>query len=285
MGPIEHESLAALAERGFRFSLDNVADLRIEPRDLASRGFRFVKVPGELAAQSQRPPQTDIHPADLSDLLGRFGIDLIAEKIESEGIGGRPARLRRALRPGLPVLAAAAGARRGAARHRRPQRRDRARYRRRTTGAGAAHALRRRGEPAGRPPADRAPPAWPARPRRDQPRTEPRIIRPSPANDAPSPTPDVRCAPPFTSHFATARRRTTTSCSATSGASCTTASLATPRSLRRARALPRAGRHRGPDHQCAAAGRGRGAHHARPAQGAARPPMTASSARATSPAR
>ena len=29
---------------------------------------------------------TDIHPADLSDLLGRFGIDLIAEKIESEGM-------------------------------------------------------------------------------------------------------------------------------------------------------------------------------------------------------
>ena len=28
---------------------------------------------------------TDIHPADLSDLLGRFGIDLIADGIESEG--------------------------------------------------------------------------------------------------------------------------------------------------------------------------------------------------------
>src|SRR5262249_12068863 len=28
----------------------------------------------------------DIHPADFSDLLGRFGVDLIAEKIESEGI-------------------------------------------------------------------------------------------------------------------------------------------------------------------------------------------------------
>ena len=29
-------------------------------------------------------PITDIHPADFSDLLGRYGIDLIAEKIESE---------------------------------------------------------------------------------------------------------------------------------------------------------------------------------------------------------
>ena len=27
---------------------------------------------------------SDIHPSDLSDLLGRFGIDLIAERIEGE---------------------------------------------------------------------------------------------------------------------------------------------------------------------------------------------------------
>src|SRR5262249_31481949 len=47
-GPIENESLSALAERGFRFSLDNVTDLRIEPRELAIRGFRFVKVQANL---------------------------------------------------------------------------------------------------------------------------------------------------------------------------------------------------------------------------------------------
>ena len=29
MGPIEHESLAALAELGFRFSLDRLTDLRL----------------------------------------------------------------------------------------------------------------------------------------------------------------------------------------------------------------------------------------------------------------
>jgi cyclic-di-GMP phosphodiesterase TipF (flagellum assembly factor) len=31
-----------------------------------------------------RPAPTDIHPADLSDLLGRFGIDLIVDRIEHE---------------------------------------------------------------------------------------------------------------------------------------------------------------------------------------------------------
>jgi cyclic-di-GMP phosphodiesterase TipF (flagellum assembly factor) len=80
-GPIENESLSALADRGFRFSLDNLQDLRIEPRELATRGFRFIKVPADMLLGRN---QADIHPADLSDLLGRFGIDLIAEKIERE---------------------------------------------------------------------------------------------------------------------------------------------------------------------------------------------------------
>jgi cyclic-di-GMP phosphodiesterase TipF (flagellum assembly factor) len=84
-GPIENESLSALAERGFRFSLDNLHDLRIEPRALAARGFRFVKVPANLLLHANGAA-ADIHPADLSDLLGRFGIDLIAEKIESEAM-------------------------------------------------------------------------------------------------------------------------------------------------------------------------------------------------------
>src|ERR1051326_8016678 len=85
MGPIEQESLAALAQLGFRFSMDRVTDLKIEPRELAARGFRFVKVPWSLLPARAAPAAADIHPADFSDLLGRFGIDLIAEKIESEG--------------------------------------------------------------------------------------------------------------------------------------------------------------------------------------------------------
>jgi cyclic-di-GMP phosphodiesterase TipF (flagellum assembly factor) len=84
MGPLEHESLAALAARGFRFSMDNLADLRVEPRELNERGFRFIKVPAALLLNRVGAASTDIHPADLSDLLGRFGIDLIAERIEAE---------------------------------------------------------------------------------------------------------------------------------------------------------------------------------------------------------
>jgi cyclic-di-GMP phosphodiesterase, flagellum assembly factor TipF len=86
MGPIEEECIASLADLGFRFSMDHVTDLRMEPRELAERGFRFVKMPATLLLSRAAAPHGDIHPADFSDLLGRFGIDLIAEKIESEGI-------------------------------------------------------------------------------------------------------------------------------------------------------------------------------------------------------
>jgi cyclic-di-GMP phosphodiesterase, flagellum assembly factor TipF len=83
LGPAETEHLAALAQRGYRFSIDHVMDLRFEPRDLADRGVRFIKVPASLLLDPKQSA-SDIHPSDLSDLLGRFGIDLIAEKIEGE---------------------------------------------------------------------------------------------------------------------------------------------------------------------------------------------------------
>jgi cyclic-di-GMP phosphodiesterase, flagellum assembly factor TipF len=84
MGPIEHESLAALAERGFRFSMDNLVDLRVEPRELTARGFRFVKASASLLLNRVNSASANIHAADFSDLLGRFGIDLVADRIESE---------------------------------------------------------------------------------------------------------------------------------------------------------------------------------------------------------
>ncbi len=84
LGPTETEHLAALSQRGYRFSIDHVTDLRVEPRELADRGVRFIKVPAALLLDPKQSSTSDIHPSDLSDLLGRFGIDLIAEKIEGE---------------------------------------------------------------------------------------------------------------------------------------------------------------------------------------------------------
>jgi cyclic-di-GMP phosphodiesterase, flagellum assembly factor TipF len=84
MGPLEHESLAALSARGFRFSMDHVMDLRMEPRELSERGFRYLKAPGGMLLKGASGAAGDIHVEDLSDLLARYHIDLIAEKIETE---------------------------------------------------------------------------------------------------------------------------------------------------------------------------------------------------------
>jgi len=85
-GPLENEAVAALAERGFRFCLDHVTDLRMEPKELADHWFRFLKVPAKLLLDKTTAAQFDIHPEDLADLLARSGIDLIAERCESEGM-------------------------------------------------------------------------------------------------------------------------------------------------------------------------------------------------------
>lgn len=84
LGPSESEHLAALAQRGYRFSIDNVSDLRIDPRELADLGVRYIKVSAALLLDQRQAAASDIAAADLSDLLGRFGIDLIAERIEGE---------------------------------------------------------------------------------------------------------------------------------------------------------------------------------------------------------
>jgi cyclic-di-GMP phosphodiesterase TipF (flagellum assembly factor) len=86
MGPPEHESLAVLADRGFRFSMDNVVDLDLDGRELRGRGFRFIKVPAALLLGRDGFPKPDTDPADLSRMLGGFGVDLVAERIETENV-------------------------------------------------------------------------------------------------------------------------------------------------------------------------------------------------------
>lgn len=84
--PVYRDTLHQLRERGFRFAIDQVADLHIDPQALAERGVRYLKISANLLLG--RVPQTgaQVHPADLVDLLGRYGIDLIAEKIETESM-------------------------------------------------------------------------------------------------------------------------------------------------------------------------------------------------------
>lgn len=84
--PLDVETLRSLVDMGYRFVMDGVRDLRIEPRDLSDKGFRQVKVPAELMLARAAEAGATIHPADLSGLFARFGIDLAVEGIETESV-------------------------------------------------------------------------------------------------------------------------------------------------------------------------------------------------------
>jgi cyclic-di-GMP phosphodiesterase, flagellum assembly factor TipF len=64
--------------------MDNLTDFRVNAGELNERGFRFVKAPARLFFNRLGAISSDIAPAEFSDVLGRFGIDLIADRIEHE---------------------------------------------------------------------------------------------------------------------------------------------------------------------------------------------------------
>jgi cyclic-di-GMP phosphodiesterase, flagellum assembly factor TipF len=84
MGPLEQESLKALAGTGFRFSVDNITDMRSDFRQLFDHGVRFAKISADRMLGRAAMPGSDIHLADLSGHLQRQGISLIIDHIETE---------------------------------------------------------------------------------------------------------------------------------------------------------------------------------------------------------
>ncbi len=81
---VYRDYLQQLRDRGFRFAIDQVNDLHIDPQAMAERGVRYLKIRAELLLGRVQHSGAQVHPADLVDLLGRYGIDLVAEKIETE---------------------------------------------------------------------------------------------------------------------------------------------------------------------------------------------------------
>ncbi|MBY0361927.1 MAG: EAL domain-containing protein, partial [Phreatobacter sp.] len=86
MNALDVETLRSLSDKGFRFAMDGVRDLRIEPRDLADKGIRLVKVPASLMIARSAETGSAIHVADLSGLFLRYGIDLVVEDVETEAV-------------------------------------------------------------------------------------------------------------------------------------------------------------------------------------------------------
>jgi len=85
-------NMARLADFGFRFSIDQVSDLNLDLAELQRASVRFVKVAGDrlIAAAHGAEPVAGrepgaLRPEDVAGLFAKYGVDLVAEKIETEG--------------------------------------------------------------------------------------------------------------------------------------------------------------------------------------------------------
>ena len=78
--------LDRLAQMGFRFSMDQVADLDIDASDLSARHFRFLKLDAGRVMDAARQGLFGADPKMLKRTLDSYAIDLIVERIETEGM-------------------------------------------------------------------------------------------------------------------------------------------------------------------------------------------------------
>ncbi len=91
-GPVEARNMGRLADLGFRFSIDKVTDLDFDLQDFARADVSFVKVGAqmlldqivELDGRLVLRSMPDLAAEDFAALTRRYGMQLIAEKVESE---------------------------------------------------------------------------------------------------------------------------------------------------------------------------------------------------------
>jgi cyclic-di-GMP phosphodiesterase TipF (flagellum assembly factor) len=91
-GSVEARNMAKLADLGFRFSLDKVSSIDFDLQDLHRSDVRFVKISAgilldQLLNIEGKPALKflkDIHAGDYASLLARYGIEVVAEKVENE---------------------------------------------------------------------------------------------------------------------------------------------------------------------------------------------------------
>ena len=76
--------LDRLGQMGFGFSLDQVQSLDVDYANLARRHFRFVKIEADRLLADDPDSKLPIVLDDLKEAFRRAGVDLIAEKVETE---------------------------------------------------------------------------------------------------------------------------------------------------------------------------------------------------------
>ena len=85
MHPRVEENLKAIAARGFAFSIDHIQTLDLDWAGLREKNFRYAKASASLLlSESRGDERSSAKLAAFRAKLSRLGIDLIAEKIESE---------------------------------------------------------------------------------------------------------------------------------------------------------------------------------------------------------
>lgn len=84
-------NMARLADYGFRFSIDQVANLNLDLAELQRAGVRFAKIEGRRLVDAAHGAESiagrepgAIRAEDIAGLFARYGVDLVAEKIETE---------------------------------------------------------------------------------------------------------------------------------------------------------------------------------------------------------
>jgi len=91
-GPVEARHMARLASLGFSFSLDKVVDLDVDFQDLARADVKYLKVAAQMMLNELEEQDgklviaslPDLNAADFAALTRRYGIEVIAEKVEAE---------------------------------------------------------------------------------------------------------------------------------------------------------------------------------------------------------
>lgn len=84
-------NMARMVDFGFRFSIDQVQDVDVDLEELQRAGVRFIKIGGERLIEAIENFERigglepgSIAREDIAGLFARYGVDLIADKIEDE---------------------------------------------------------------------------------------------------------------------------------------------------------------------------------------------------------
>ncbi len=91
-GSVQARNMGKLADLGFRFSLDKVTDLDLDLQDLSRSDVKFVKVGAQLLLDELTEVEgrlvlralPDLAAEDFANLTRRYGVEVIAEKVEDE---------------------------------------------------------------------------------------------------------------------------------------------------------------------------------------------------------